>query len=228
MHLELTNLLGTKIIAVDGEVGRIEDFYFDDQSWIIRFIVVDTGGWLEGREVVLSPKHITAYNRKEEAIETSLTRQQVESSPSFNAHMPISRQYEEDYYQYYNLQPYWHGTQFWGIAPYPSPVQHPEVAVKHSATISSSAPIRHPEESHLRSIRELVDYEVTAQGQTVGSVADFLVQEHNWQIDQCLIKTGNILERQFLRVLRSEVKGIDYLGSTVELGVERSQLQVLT
>ena len=48
-------LIGYTIRALDDDVGHVDDFYFDDRYWLIRYLVVDTGGWLSGRKVLLSP-----------------------------------------------------------------------------------------------------------------------------------------------------------------------------
>lgn len=48
------NLYGYKLSASDGEIGQVKDFYFDDQSWLVRYVVADTGTWLTGRQVLLS------------------------------------------------------------------------------------------------------------------------------------------------------------------------------
>ena len=55
---DLNALTGSLVIATDGEIGSIRNFLFDDQSWTIRYLVVDVGGWLSRRAVVLA---ITAY-----------------------------------------------------------------------------------------------------------------------------------------------------------------------
>jgi uncharacterized protein YrrD len=48
-------LKGFAIHATDGELGAVSDLYFDDDSWTIRYLTVDTGGWLGGRRVLISP-----------------------------------------------------------------------------------------------------------------------------------------------------------------------------
>ncbi len=49
------DLHGFKIRATDGELGTVDQLYFDDETWAIRYLMVETGGWLGGRRVLISP-----------------------------------------------------------------------------------------------------------------------------------------------------------------------------
>src|SRR5262245_7519140 len=93
----LSDLKGYSLNATDGDIGEVEDFYFDDQKWTIRYIVVDTGRWLQGRKVLISPRSIGKADRENQLIEVNLSKQQVENSPSIDTDKPVSRQYETIY-----------------------------------------------------------------------------------------------------------------------------------
>jgi len=58
MLQHIKELYGDKLAALDGEIGRVRDVYFDDKTWVIRYVVADTGSWLTGRLVLLSPHAI--------------------------------------------------------------------------------------------------------------------------------------------------------------------------
>ena len=94
-------LTGYKLKSLDGEIGTVEEFYFDDQHWTIRYLVADTGDWLTGRQVLLSPYALVAVIKEEQHITIDLTKKQIEDSPSLNSDKPVSRQFEEAYYGYY-------------------------------------------------------------------------------------------------------------------------------
>ncbi len=53
-------LTGYKLDSLDGEIGRVKDFYFDDRHWTIRYLVADTGNWLSDRQVLISPHALGA------------------------------------------------------------------------------------------------------------------------------------------------------------------------
>jgi hypothetical protein len=55
MLRSLNNLGGYAIVAIDGPIGHVKDFYFDDEAWVIRYLSVDTGSWLSSRNVLISP-----------------------------------------------------------------------------------------------------------------------------------------------------------------------------
>ena len=110
-------LKGYKLHSLDGEIGKVKEFYFDDQHWTIRYLVADTGNWLTGRQVLISPYALVAVNKEEQHIAIDLTKKQIEDSPSLNSDKPVSRQFEEAYYGYYGWPMYWGGPYMWGFIP---------------------------------------------------------------------------------------------------------------
>jgi hypothetical protein len=119
MLRSIKQLYGDKLRATDGEIGHIKDLYFDDQDWVVRYLVADTGEWLPGRMVLLSPVVLTNFDLDGVCRAVSLTRKQIESSPSISSHMPVSRQFEEEYYRYYGWPNYWTGGSLWGASAFP-------------------------------------------------------------------------------------------------------------
>ena len=91
-------LSGYTLGARDGEIGKVREFYFDDKSWTVRYLVADTGGWLSGRQVLISPYALDPANKADRVIPVDLTRAQIEKSPALATDRPVSRQYEGDYY----------------------------------------------------------------------------------------------------------------------------------
>src|SRR5579859_5465196 len=109
------DLKGSKLSARDGLIGHLKDFYFDDQTWTLRYLVADTGDWLSERRVLLSPFAVTRLGREpQDSVAVNLTKQQIADSPSIEEHKPISRQYEAQYAQYYGWPNYWPGPLLWG------------------------------------------------------------------------------------------------------------------
>jgi hypothetical protein len=97
--LNQANILkGYKLEALDGELGKIKEFYFDDYYWTIRYLVVDTGNWLVERQVLISPHALSTVNKDARNIGINLTKKQIENSPSLDSDKPVSRQFEEAYY----------------------------------------------------------------------------------------------------------------------------------
>ena len=103
---------GYAIKASDGRIGTVSDFLFDDASWLVRWLVVDTGNWLSGRKVLLPPSALGQLDAKEHEFSVKLTKQQVKDSPEIDTDRPVSRQMETSVYDYYGWSPYW-GTGFY-------------------------------------------------------------------------------------------------------------------
>ena len=92
---QVKTLHGYRILGQGGEIGKVVEFYFDDHYWTVRYLVAETGNWLTGRKVLLSPYAVIDVNRAEKYITVNLTKQQIEDSPALETHRPVSRQYEE-------------------------------------------------------------------------------------------------------------------------------------
>ena len=87
-------LLRYHIEASDGTIGAVKDFYFDDETWAVRYIVVDTGSFLSSHSVLLDPGKIVDPKYPEESIILSLTKAELEASPGIETDPPVSVQRE--------------------------------------------------------------------------------------------------------------------------------------
>jgi hypothetical protein len=120
MLTNATHLKGLVIRATDGELGTVDQFYFDDETWAIRYLTVETGGWLGGRRVLISPFSVVHTDWQAKRLDVALTKKQVENSPDIDTHQPVSRQHEAAYLGYYGYPYYWGGPYLWGPAFYPA------------------------------------------------------------------------------------------------------------
>ncbi len=175
-------LKGYKLDSLDGEIGKVEEFYFDDQHWAIRYLVADTGNWLTGRQVLLSPYALAAVNKEEKLIAIDLTKKQIEDSPSLYSDKPVSRQFEESFYRYYGWPMYWGGPNMWG--PYPTIVRDRE-------KWSDLAQGERAWDPNLRSTRDVSGHHVQALDGEIGHIADFVIDDGVWAIRYLIIDTKN-------------------------------------
>ena len=177
-------LYGHKLMATDGAIGQVKDFYFDDKTWVIRYLVADTGSWLSGRQVLLSPHAFGRVDRNKKTFAIKLTRQQIEGSPLIEQHKPVSRQYEIDYYQYYGWPAYWNGGTMRGLAGYPMmmPPSKDQIAAQH----------HHPrDDKHLRSTKAVAGYAIHAAEGDIGAVSGFMIDEKSWTVRDLVVETGH-------------------------------------
>jgi hypothetical protein len=104
------HLKGLVIRATDGEIGTVDQLYFDDETWAIRYLMIETGGWLGGRRVLISPISVVHTDWQAKRLDVALTKKRVENSPDIDTHKPVSRQHEAAYLGYYGYPNYWGGT----------------------------------------------------------------------------------------------------------------------
>lgn len=180
-------LTGSRLGARDGEIGHLKDFYFDDRAWTVRYLVADTGRWLPHRKVLIAPFAVIGIHvAPHKVVDVSLTRQQIEASPPIEAHKPVSRQFEEQYFQYFGRPYYWPGPLLWG------PVEFPGLALP--APVPAELPPAAPapgDDSHLRSVNEVTGYHLQALDQHFGHVEEFIFDDENWAIRYLVVDTRN-------------------------------------
>src|SRR5690242_49151 len=114
------DLHGLTIRATDGDMGTVDQFYFDDETWAIRYLMVETGGWINSRHVLISPFSVRHVDWKTRGVEVALTKQQVENSPPIDTTKPVSRRDEAAYLVYYGYPYYWDGPNMWGAEFFPA------------------------------------------------------------------------------------------------------------
>lgn len=182
---------GLSIAASDGDIGSIKDLYFDDLSWTIRYLVVDTGTWLPGRQVLISPLSVRAAAT--DTVMVDLTRAQVENSPPVEADKPVDRQQEETLSRYYNYRYYWEGPYRWGLLAYPGIPPVPAPVASDPVVAEMAARDREGMEGDpsLRSARDVSGYYIAARDADIGHVDDFLVDDRAWAIRYLVVDTRN-------------------------------------
>jgi len=168
--------------SLDGEIGNVKEFYFDDHYWTVRYLIADTGNWLTGRQVLISPHALVAVNKEEQYISINLTKKQLEDSPSLDEDKPVSRQFEEAYYGYYEWPTYWGGPYMWGF--YPNIEFDPKERKESKQGEKTWDP-------HLRSTYEVSGYAIQAADGEIGHVEDFIIDDETWAIRYLIVDTRN-------------------------------------
>jgi sporulation protein YlmC with PRC-barrel domain len=210
------DLRGDTIAAKDGEIGSVEQVYFDDQDWRVRYFVVDTGGWLSGRKVLISPVSVDRSRSSEHALAVGLSRDQVEHSPGVDADKPVDRQYEEAYARYYGHPLYWVPPEG-GVMPPLEPTEESSRELKAAERKAAT--------SHLRSSEEVIGYSIQAADGRIGHVEDLRVDDRNWAVSDLVVDTRDWLPSKKVLVPPSAVEHIDWRAREVRLRVRRQDLQ---
>jgi hypothetical protein len=219
MLRSIKQLYGDKLGAADGDIGHIKDFYFDDQNWAVRYVIADTGSWLTGRQVLISPHAFGRLREAEKILRVNLTRKQIEDGPSIESHKPVSRLYEEEYHSYYGWPYYWQGDALWGMSGVPMMPLPPIPA----ASASGAKPKR--PDAHLRSTQAVNGYHLRATDGLLGHLCDFMMDDQSWAIGQLVIKTGHRFSGKEVRVPASKVDRISYEDSTVFVNLTSEEVE---
>jgi uncharacterized protein YrrD len=226
MLINADNLKGSTIIARDGAIGEIDDFYFDDGSWTVRYLVVNTGAWLFRREVLISPISIERVRETDNQVIVNLTRDQVKDSPDIDTQKPVSRQHETAFMDYYGYPYYWGGPYLWGDAAFPATLANPP-AVESQIAAAATARRRESEESydeHLRNANEMKGYHIEAADGEIGHVDNFVIDDTDWAIRFIIIKTGGWLSGRKTLVAPQSIKRISWTESKMFVSLTRDQI----
>jgi uncharacterized protein YrrD len=209
MLQRLDNFRGLTLQALDGELGRIDDFRFDHQRWTVRYLVVETGSWF-GRHVLVSPISTGQPDWVEDRLDVRLTRDQIRNSPEVPAGKPIDRETEAAYAAYYGYPPYWGGPRLWGSAAAPRELGGPPPA-------DYTPP---PERMHLagralRSLHALRGQHVHARDGDIGHVDDGVIDDETWHIAYLLVDTSNWIGGLHVLVPTALVRDVEWTKGLV-------------
>ena len=210
---------GLVIQARDGEIGTVDQLYFDDESWAIRYLTVETGGWLGGRRVLISPISVVHTDWQAKRLDVSLTKKQVEHSPDIDTHKPVSRQHEAAYLGYYGYPNYWGGTFLWGPGYYPSGLATEVAASKETQALERIQ--KESADSHLRSTAAVTGYHIEAMDGEIGHVAGFFMDDETWAIRYLEVATKNWWPGKKVLVSPSWIQRVSWTDSKVYISLSR-------
>jgi hypothetical protein len=221
MLRSVKDMTSYNIAATDGELGSVKDVYFDDERWVVRYVVVDTGKWLPGRLVLISPVSVKRPDWVSRLLSVSLTQQQVKDSPPIEADRPVSRRKELQYLRHYGLPPYWGAAGLWGAAASPLamvPAPAPPTHVADDEDLSA-------DETHLRSCREVTGYALQATDGELGHIEDFLFDDLDWAVRYIVVDTRNWWFGGKVVISPEWVDGIDWSARTLRVDVSRDAVK---
>jgi hypothetical protein len=216
MLYEAKTLKGYKLHSRDGLIGTSKEFYFDDKYWTVRYLVADTGNWLTGRRVLISPYALSAVMREEQHITVDLTKKQIEDSPSLSSDQPVSRQFEESYYGYYGWPMYWGGDHMWGAYPY---IEHDREMWREATKNEQTW------DPDLRSTHDVSGHYIQATDGEIGHVEDFIIDDETWAIRYMIIDTKNWWPGKKVLVSPQWIDRLSWNESKVFVNVSRDSIK---
>jgi len=220
MLWSVKELHGYTILAADGEIGKVDEFYFDAQEWMICYLQVDISKWLTGKQSLVSPLILSQPNQADHTLSARLTRAQLKNCPNLDLDNPTSRQNNGRSHAY----PQWPVQQkHLGI-----PATHTATKLHSGATAvawqgeayrETLSTLEKTEEwgdtPHLQSTREVIGYHIQARDGEIGHVEDFIVDDQYWMIRHLVVHTRNWLPGRKVLVTPKSIGRVRWAKSKV-------------
>lgn len=220
MLLATSTIEGSKIEATDGRIGSVETFLFDEEQWVLRYIVAHHGFWIFGRTVLLSPVSVRGTLDDGTSIRVGLSKDQIRNAPAAELARPISRRKEEQFHRYYQIPVYWGGSGLWGSAMTP---------MEAGTVTYEPDPNKEPldaaeEEYHLRSTHELEEYRLDTADGKAGTVAGFIIEDTTWAVRYLRVETERSAGGGSLFISPHWVDSISWIERKITLDIARDRL----
>jgi uncharacterized protein YrrD len=223
MQRNVYSVLGFSLHASDGPIGKVKEFYFDDQSWMLRYLIVETGNWLSNRKVLITPTALVKTLREDGSFPVNLTKEQIRNSPDIDTDKPVSRQQEVELFGYYPWQPYW-GSGFYagglmdtsgsGLVIDKKMFKESDVDDKHAN-----------DDPHLRSTYKLTGYHIYAADGEIGHVSDFVFDDQSWKLIFIVVNTKNWVAKHRVLIPVEDIKEILWLDSEIRLNISLEKVR---
>jgi len=211
-----------KLQATDGEIGKVKDFYFDDLLWIIKYLVADTAGWLSERLVLISPAALGEPDWVGRRLPVNLTREKIENSPPVDKEKPVSRQRESELIGYYA----WPVNYAYGVdATHFAEMRLMAERMKQAEEERKGRRETSQFETHLRSVEEVMDYNIQATDDSIGHVEDFIFEDDTWIIRYMVIDTRNWLPGKKVLVSPEWINRVDWAKKKVFVNMDRESVK---
>jgi uncharacterized protein YrrD len=221
----LLEMRGYRLRAIDKDLGSVDDFYFDDRLWEIRYLVADIGNWLPGRNVLIGQEALEPSDCEENVFPLTLTSAEIEDSPGIETDLPFSLQKEKELRLFFKWREYWNDDVFIQPAGF-TPMSVPGgEAIEHSLKEGRNLPGKLDGNPHLRSANEVQGYYIGAKDGEIGHVDDFIVEDTSWKIRYLVVDTQNWLPGKKVLISPKWVSSIDWNKQTVEVDMTRATIE---
>jgi sporulation protein YlmC with PRC-barrel domain len=218
MKRSLKNLIGYSIEALDGPKGKVKDFLFDEDTWVIRYLEVDFGSFFKSKRVLIPSVFLKKPIWEMKHFPIELTKDEIERCPGIDEKIPVSREYELELSKHYNYSQYW-------SSPY-----IPPAGALYFPTRPLKVPTKIIDEKNmdtsLRSFNEVKGYHINAIDGKLGHVEDIIVDDSDWQIVYLIVDTSNWLpwSKKVLLAI-TWMEEISYLNSEVSISLHTDTIK---
>lgn len=201
------------VSATDGPVGQVCGAFFDDEAWVVRYLVVETGSKRRRRRILIPPIALDHPRWSERLLPVSISKRQILRSPDAKARKPVSREHALHCLDYY------------------AGLGYPESAAEHQrlrtpgvgdAVAGAAAPA---DDSRLRSTADVLACRLDAADGAIGQVLGLLVDEKSWAIRFMIVHTGAWWGGHQVLIAPESIDDVNWHDSHVVLDLERQQVK---
>jgi hypothetical protein len=211
MIRKVSEFYNKPIYAVDGEVGKLYDFYFDDRSWQIRYLVVELGSWFKSKQVLISPVAFATFDGLH--LKVQLTKEEICRCPDSDTDKPVKLQQKEQAETLYNMVQSFSGLSGgFGTAQFPVLPSVGDLKTDNRWN------------QHLRSSREIARYQICTEDVVQRKIEDVLFDDRFWIIRSMLIKPDGRTDHEARLLDTYVVDHIELVGEVVQLGCRNGHL----
>ena len=208
--------------AIDGKIGKIKDFYFNDNFWIIKYLVADSGDWLRKRLVLLLPVTLGSPDWESTELPVNLTLDKIENSPPVENHKPVSRQQEEELLKYYA----WPADLSYGFGAVNTvEIQLLQARMQENQKAQKESKQKDEKDEHLRSSKEVIGYDIHATDGLIGHIEDFIIEDKSWVINYIILDTKNLLPGKKVIISPGRILKIDWAKHQVHINLNRESIK---
>lgn len=217
MQRNINSLIGCSLEATDGDIGQVDEFYFDDTTWVIRYLVIKTGNWLIHRKVLISPQALIKREIESGILPVNLSKEQIKTSPDVDTDKPVSQQQDIALYGHYAWQRFG-GSGFYagGSAAVMDDIP---IIDKKEYTEADAEDIRSEDDLHLRSTKTITGYKIHTSDGDFGHVTDFIFRDSNWEIKHLVVDSHKWFGGKRFLIETGAVKEIQWENSKVILNI---------
>mgnify|MGYP001602413643 CR=1 FL=1 len=222
MHYSTSSLRNFHLTAADGVIGHVKDIYFDSHAWTVRYLVVNTGAWLLGKEVLIPAPALGLVDVAGKSIRANLSLQKIKDAPDSDSALPVSRQDDDAHHDYYGYPP--------GVGPWVA--LHASAGAAPGGESSErvgSGPADHPPlagrgDFYLRSAHDVIGHTVRGSDDDIGRVGDFLVDDSDWSLRFFIVETAIWFGKQVV-VPTAAIREVSWDERTVYLTLSRDRVK---
>jgi uncharacterized protein YrrD len=227
MFWNASSLRGFSVEATDGAIGTVSDLLFDDQTWTLRWLIVETGSWFSSRKVLLPVAALGKPVESAKQIPVHLTRQSVKDSPDVDTDQPVSRHKEAHVYNHYGWNPYWTS----GFGPMSNAIATPTVQpflrndVAPRDQDNGTDAVQDDGDPLLRSVRAVIGFHIAATDGDIGRLEDLLIDDDAWRLSFMTVDTKNLLPGERVLLPTRVIGEIDWFTKRITVGIDRARVE---